>query len=288
MRYMPRFGYIWLLQLVIPAYYLTDARNGPTAVTGALLLAVFTAVYVVSWRPGLRWKYGCAALELTLAAVLIVMFGPGYVWMLMFPVALLATSVGSRALLVSLAVMSGVSICAVFLWAHLYQAGLQPWWPIVATAGISVLAMSLGASWQAQTMRAKRALEQANVQIERLTKLAERDRISQDLHDIMGHELSMITLKAQLVQRLIDRDPARAKAESRDVEQASRQALTRVREYIADIRQSSLREEWLDAVKLVEAAGMICRIQPAGADALTTFALSDEVQQTLACACAKP
>ncbi len=72
--------------------------------------------------------------------------------------------------------------------------------------------------------------------MEHLAKVAERERIARDLHDLLGHTLSLITLKAELARKLVDRDPERAKQEMLDVEQTSRAALADVREAISGYR----------------------------------------------------
>ena len=63
----------------------------------------------------------------------------------------------------------------------------------------------------------------------RLAQVAERERIGRDLHDLLGHTLSVIVLKAELAARLVDRDLPRAVAEIRDLERISREALAEVR-----------------------------------------------------------
>ena len=65
-------------------------------------------------------------------------------------------------------------------------------------------------------------LRKANEEIEHLAKVAERERIARDLHDVLGHTLSVITLKSELAGKLISRDPARAGKEIHEVEEISR------------------------------------------------------------------
>ena len=77
----------------------------------------------------------------------------------------------------------------------------------------------------AERNRINRKLRKANEEIEHLAKVAERERIARDLHDVLGHTLSVITLKSELAGKLIDRDPERAGKEIGEVEQISRKAL---------------------------------------------------------------
>ena len=75
----------------------------------------------------------------------------------------------------------------------------------------------------------------------------ERSRMTRDLHDILGHSLTVITVKAQLAGRLIGTDEARATAEIADIERLAREALTDVRATIAGRREVSLAPELVNA-----------------------------------------
>ena len=91
----------------------------------------------------------------------------------------------------------------------------------------------------------------------------ERLRFARDLHDLLGHSLSSITLKSQLAERLLPGTPGtrRAAAEVRDIQGVARGALREVREAVAGYRQPTLGEELLRAREMLEAAGIACRIE---------------------------
>ena len=99
-------------------------------------------------------------------------------------------------------------------------------------------------------------LRVANDEIEHLAKVAERERIARDLHDVLGHTLSLITLKSELARKLVDRDPERAKQEMQDVENASRAALADVREAIRGYRSDGIFAELARARAALETAGV--------------------------------
>ncbi len=105
----------------------------------------------------------------------------------------------------------------------------------------------------AQVSRANARLHAANAEIEHLAAVAERERIARDLHDVLGHTLSLIILKAELASKLADRDPARAAKEIRDVEHVSRVALKEVREAIRGYRPT-LADELTRARTLLDTA----------------------------------
>jgi two-component system sensor histidine kinase DesK len=107
----------------------------------------------------------------------------------------------------------------------------------------------------AQVGRANRRLKLAQHEIAHLATVAERERIARDLHDLLGHTLSLVALKAELAGKLVDRDPARARREIGDVERVSREALQQVREAIRGYR-ASLADELARARTLLVAAGV--------------------------------
>lgn len=82
---------------------------------------------------------------------------------------------------------------------------------------------------------------------QRLAKIAERERIARDLHDLIGHTFSVLTLKADLAGRLLDKDIDKARAEIKDLEDISRDALSQVREVVSGYRSSDLLTELANA-----------------------------------------
>jgi two-component system, NarL family, sensor histidine kinase DesK len=129
-----------------------------------------------------------------------------------------------------------------------------------------------GNTFFAERNRMNRKLRRANEEIEHLAKVAERERIARDLHDVLGHTLSVITLKSELAGKLVDRDPERAGKEIREVSEISRQALSEVRDAIRGYRAKGLAAELAQAKSTLETAGLTvqCDVQ---CDAATTVEL---------------
>jgi two-component system sensor histidine kinase DesK len=107
-----------------------------------------------------------------------------------------------------------------------------------------------------QRGRAQKKLIRAQEEIEHLAKIAERERIARDLHDVLGHTLSVIVLKSELASKLVERDPARARIEMADVEQTARAALSEVRQAIGGYRSNGLVAELAQARATLETAGI--------------------------------
>ena len=108
----------------------------------------------------------------------------------------------------------------------------------------------------AQQKRSQHKLRLAHNEIERLAALAERERIARDLHDVLGHTLSVIVLKSELAGRLLERDPERAAQEIGDVEKTARTALKEVREAIGGYRSQGLAAEVEMARNTLQTAGV--------------------------------
>ena len=89
-------------------------------------------------------------------------------------------------------------------------------------------------------------------EVRRLAAVAERERIGRDLHDLLGHTLSLITLKSELANRLFERDPAAARREIADVEAVARDALAQVRRAVTGIRAAGIAAELASARLLLE------------------------------------
>jgi two-component system sensor histidine kinase DesK len=154
-----------------------------------------------------------------------------------------------------LLVIEGVALCT---WWALHLNG----WFLLFSGGLSFV---VGASdiHFAQRTRTNRKLIRAQEEIEHLAKVAERERIARDLHDVLGHTLSVIILKSELAGKLMDRDPERAGNEIREVEQISRQALSEVRDAIRGYRAQGLSAELAQAKATLETAGVSVKCEAA-------------------------
>ncbi|MBZ0113472.1 MAG: sensor histidine kinase [Thermoanaerobaculia bacterium] len=104
--------------------------------------------------------------------------------------------------------------------------------------------------------RKNATLRLAHDEVERLAKIAERERIARDLHDLLGHTLSVVVLKSELASKLADQDPVRAAQEIREVEAICRQALTEVRQAVKGYRTeaSGIQQELANASRALELA----------------------------------
>jgi two-component system sensor histidine kinase DesK len=251
-------GYVWLVYLAIPVWYAVWGRAGGrwglASTVGAI--AVFLPLYFWGfWLDRLR-----ALLPIATIAAIGAALGPanpgGFVFFVY--AASFAGRVGRPALGIRV-LLALIGIVALETWL----VGLRPetWVPalplIVLIGGLNVGFSEIG---RRQTKQRRAAQAEA----ERLAVIAERERIGRDLHDLLGHTLSVITLKAELASKLASRDQVASIAEIREVERISREALAEVRRAVQGYGRSTLAEELRHARAALESAGaaLDCEMAP--------------------------
>lgn len=115
-------------------------------------------------------------------------------------------------------------------------------WPIIAFC--AVMRMFSEAGDRAQQTRAELAL------------VAERERVARDVHDVLGHSLTALSVKAELAARLIEVDPERARVELESIQETARQALAEVRSTVGGLRAGNLEAELGNAERVLADAGV--------------------------------
>jgi two-component system, NarL family, sensor histidine kinase DesK len=146
----------------------------------------------------------------------------------------------------------GLDVAILGFYAYRVQIPVTFWGSIL----LLVTIVGFGNHYWALKHCERQKLQRAQDEIEHLAKVAERERIARDLHDLLGHTLSLVTLKAELARKLVDRDPQQAKQEMQDVERTSRLALADVREAITGYRGQGFAAELIQARRTLETAGI--------------------------------
>jgi len=225
-----------------------------------LLTALGTAIFVTLYL-GIAWAEN-TALELVGLAVMVLVgvlyapFNGGASCFFIFAAAMLPYVIESELAIFS-SIAGIVGVAALETWLR----HLSGWFLFYAAA----LTLVVGVSniYFAQKTRMYCQLKKANQEIEQLAKIAERERIARDLHDVLGHTLSVIILKSELAGKLLDLDPQRAKHEIADVERTSREALAEVRNTIRGYRANSLDAELKQAQHALQTAGITVQAEAA-------------------------
>jgi two-component system, NarL family, sensor histidine kinase DesK len=126
----------------------------------------------------------------------------------------------------------------------------------ILSCALPAVLLGISAVYTAYTHQQQMALRRSTQEILRLATLAERERIGRDLHDLLGHTLSVVALKSELARKLIDRDLDAARNEISEVERVARDALSQVRNAVSGIRSTALSAELVAATALLEAQGV--------------------------------
>jgi two-component system, NarL family, sensor histidine kinase DesK len=241
--------YLWLFFLLFvlfePAYSHASARRWALTLLGvAVFLILYFALYAIKGRKRLLIIAAFAGLGLIFAP-----YNGGACTFFIYAAAL--TPFVTESTSESFKCLGG--LLGVILAGALLVPMPSPIW---ITALVVSIPIGLSNTFFAQKHRDDAKLRMAQDEIEHLAKIAERERIARDLHDVLGHTLSLITLKSELAGKLIDRDPARAKEEIRAVEATARQALSEVRQAVVGYRAKTLTEEIKLAKSTLETAGV--------------------------------
>ncbi len=134
-------------------------------------------------------------------------------------------------------------------------------WPFAVPSLVFVIIIGGVNIHYAEIERKNLNLKRSQEEVQHLAMIAERERIARDLHDLLGHTLSMITLKSELAGKLIHHDPLAAEREISEVESVSREALQEVRRAVQGYKARSLKEELSKAREVLATAGVRATIQ---------------------------
>jgi two-component system sensor histidine kinase DesK len=235
-----------------------------TRIASALGLALFVAVYV-SVLPPAAWlsRRGVAAVVVALAllpaiAIALLAAGAPDSFTALFVYVAAATGM----LLPPRIAAAVIAATAVGVWILSASRGDSD----SAIAATVLTVVSIGALMAAfgRVVRVNRELRATREDLATLAVAEERLRIARDLHDLLGHSLSVIALKSELAARLVEREPARAGAELEEIQAVSREALAEVRDAVQGYRGLALAESLARARSALTAAGIDCELADAG------------------------
>ncbi|KEQ21908.1 sensor histidine kinase [Paenibacillus tyrfis] len=245
------FGFIWVINLTIPLYYLLQMPFHAAWIGYVSVAILAFAFRQALWDRERRFVY--ALVQITSVAVLGYVYTPSFLYFGFY--CIMAIGMLSTVRKVSFAVAYMVAAFGLTIYLFYEKVGEALQFDFVPTLIIlAVLPFAMRSQRKAEELR--KQLRHANDEIERLIKNEERQRIARDLHDTLGHTLSLITLKGELVERLIPHDPERAVQEARDIQTTSRTVLKQVRELISDMRAVHLADELRQAGEILSSAGI--------------------------------
>jgi two-component system sensor histidine kinase DesK len=236
-----------------------DVRGGRFIVVVAVLI-VFCLLYLVAMfrvggdRRSVMWTILGVMIACNVAELILVGGSAMIMWMLLVAPLIIRYKLRSAPVIVGVVVLSYV------------LPFLEPRWRMAGDLSIpaQILSVSLLVLLFVQLVCVIQALEQAQAALERMSRASERLQIARDLHDVLGHTLISIAIKAELAGKLIDRDSDRAQVEIGQVEALARQSLADVRATVAGYRARSLATELVAVSELLGSAGVQVVIEEVG------------------------
>ncbi|MEX2974242.1 sensor histidine kinase [Streptomyces sp. C184] len=240
-----------------------EGKTGNPWLAGLGLLA-FNSVYITvvwtSFNPRLRHsRRPLYALGVLTAITFAIALGFGGDWFLFFPLLSLASG--------TVRALRGKKLAA-WLIALSGAAGYLTGWHNGSPGAFGVgYGTFLSGTVTATVLSLFDTIQELNTTRQELARSAvekERLRFSRDLHDLLGHTLSVVVVKAEAVRRLAPRNLDAALAQAADIEAVGRQALTEIREAVTGYREGSLSTELDRARSVLEAAGIEPVVRQAG------------------------
>ncbi len=242
--------YVWLVFLaffIVPPILdpHTTARDWQITIAAT---AVFLVLYFKLFWTGPPWNYaligGMAAMGLGLGHI-----NPGACVFIIYTASFIPWAIPKpRWAFVGVAgLITALGVDAIF-----FHAPVSFW----STAMIVSVGVGFSNTYFAEKNRANVKLRMAHEEIEHLAKVAERERIARDLHDVLGHTLSLIIVKSTLAGRLLEMDPRKARNEIADIEKVSREAMAEIRNTLRGYSTYKLCEELQRAKSALESAGI--------------------------------
>lgn len=249
-------SFIWLVYLAFPLHAVF--KEPPLEmVIGLLVIALFAVMYIYSILHE-KGRFALLYVQMAIIVIFTLKVDPGFMFMGFYLTPLTGIMPTRRKF-----VITWISLC-VFLAAVLivYRNDLTSDDLIsVIPAMLIMLFMPMAIRFGRRSKELREKLDMANEQIAILSANEERARISRDLHDTLGHSLSLITLKSELVERLILKNNDRAIQEVKDIQATSRAALQQVRELVSGLNTATVETEIHNAMQILAAANIESRLE---------------------------
>ncbi|WP_106769371.1 sensor histidine kinase [Paenibacillus faecalis] len=246
--------YFWLLYLSLPLYQLITHETGWKLYLGYAMISLFVITYrQLFFAEGKRSFFYWLLLQMLIIFIFCMGYGGTYLFMGFFTANFIGWYSEKRNFITVYILF--VLVESVPIIYHIDQISMQDLiylLPFIIIMLLSPFAIRSMISRQ----KLEEQLEDANEQIRSLVKSEERTRIARDLHDTLGHTLSLITLKSQLVEKLVDVDAEQARLEAREIQNTSRAALRQVRELVSDMRTATLTDELNEARVILQSANI--------------------------------
>ena len=218
--------------------------------------ALFTVSFPIAMAVADRWRWTPPAGLLLLSLPFLIVLGPDLsgLWTYVAVSAALCFG-GDRRAMIAIFVLSAMSLAINLFDGALEPTNTPPWTMPLIILSIGTLMAAFTRNLQTLALLRRTQKELAVVAVEE-----ERNRVARDMHDILGHSLSAISLKADLAAKLADRDPAAAVTEIHEVQTLARATLGDMRAVVSGYRQVRIASELASLRTLLPAAGITAHL----------------------------
>ncbi|WP_053093569.1 sensor histidine kinase [Actinobaculum suis] len=248
-------AYVWLIFLIFPYQAAAELESQAAKVGPYVLITLFALIYIwyfprtqlyrdeieTEVRPELAG--GLIATTVIATICVIALREPAlalFIYVVAMCVAGLPERIGARA---AVPILCVIFLVPIFL-------GSFPYWVSLGFIAVAVYVGVIGSvHFNNQGIKERKLSEQAAI-------MDERERVARDVHDVLGHSLTVIAIKSELAGKLVARDPARAESEIAEITQLARSAIAEVRATVSGVRSRNLAEELASVRSAASVAGL--------------------------------
>jgi two-component system, NarL family, sensor histidine kinase DesK len=286
----------WLVCLLFPIIFLVQTFLTPgrslIALTGLVIFVItytwFMWPHPLTYKVRLRFGFRFSLLVLigltVLGLYLSLTYGSAFLWLFVGVSAVMGIVLPAHSAFAAIVVLTLITLA---VGVRISGGIARTDWLHILPLVLLVRGLGLDMIGIARMADALRELHAARGELARQAVMEERLRLARDLHDLLGHTLSLIALKTELAGRLLEKESTRAAQEIHEIEREARRALREVREAVAGYRQPTLHSELAGARQILAAAGITCTVEhtagvlPPAIDAVLAWTVREGVTNVI-------
>lgn len=250
--------YAWIIFCLLPFYFVIRFSTVTEVVLGVFMILLFFTVYRLSFVKRGWTVYTSVGIEMAISVGMTLYFG--YVYFFLFTAFFIGNVINKAGFITLYVIHIIISLSAISLGFYLQSEIFMMQLPFIVISVIGMILLPPSIYNRNKQDRLEGELENANARISQLMVMEERQRIARDLHDTLGQKLSLIGLKSDLAEKLVQTKPDAAQAEMKDINRTARTALKEVRELVSDMRGINVRDELLHVQEILKVAQIELKI----------------------------
>lgn len=249
MRYASLFHLVWTVYVFGDLLFRNDALGKYWVLATSITFPIFLTLFILGQTRSMRYMECWGSCMAVLGLATMNFNASGGACYIIFACSYMGVNGSMRLGLMRMGIIIGIFLLTAQFAFH---------WPISVMFALAFIAFSVGTVNMIYRFNSQRdaELKLSHDEVRRLAAMAERERIGRDLHDLLGHSLSLIALKLELSRRLMDRDSVSARHEMEEAERVARHALAEVRSAVTGIRATGIAAE-LASARLLLSASMV-------------------------------